>query len=120
MTRPTPRKKTALELAEERRLAALTPDERERLEAARKKLRERAERSLRRSTTAYPNETGQEPVRVKLDNLARDERERLAAMEPAERQALARARRKMRRFPIMTPRPQVDPEQVARDAEDLL
>ena len=119
MTPPTPRKKTALELAEERRLAAMTPDERERLEAARKKLRERAERRLRQPT-AHRNETGQEPARVKLDNLARAERERLAAMEPAEHQALERARRKMRRFPVMSPRPEVDPEQVARDAEDLL
>lgn len=46
MTPPTPRKKTALELAEERRLAAMTPDERERLEAARKKLRARADAAL--------------------------------------------------------------------------
>ena len=46
MTRPTSRKKTALELAEERRLAAMTPDERERLEAARKKLRARVDDAL--------------------------------------------------------------------------
>ena len=46
MTRPTSRKKTALELAEERRLAAMTPDERERLEAARKKLRARVDAAL--------------------------------------------------------------------------
>lgn len=119
MAPPTRSKKTALELAEERRLAAMTPEDQARLEAARKKLRERAERGLRQPTT-HPNETGQEPTRGELDTLARDERERLAAMEPAERQALARARRKMRRFPIGSPRPQVDPEQVARDAEDLL
>ena len=34
MTPPTPRKKTALELAEERRLAAMSPEDRARLDAA--------------------------------------------------------------------------------------
>ena len=46
MTRPTRRKKTALELAEERRLAAMSPEERARLDAARKKLRARADAAL--------------------------------------------------------------------------
>lgn len=46
MTPPTPRKKTALELAEERRLAAMSPEDRARLDAARRKLRARADAAL--------------------------------------------------------------------------
>lgn len=46
MTRPTSRKKTALELAEERRLAAMSPEDRARLDAARQKLRARADAAL--------------------------------------------------------------------------
>lgn len=46
MTRPTSRKKTALELAEERRLAAMSPEDRARLDAARRQLRARADAAL--------------------------------------------------------------------------
>ena len=46
MTPPNRSKKTALELAEERRLAAMSPEDRDRLEAARQKLRARADAAL--------------------------------------------------------------------------
>lgn len=65
MTPPTKRTKTALERAEERRLAAMTPDERERLEAARKKLRARADgllgvRPLGKTVKPTPAQVAQE------------------------------------------------------------
>lgn len=68
MTPSTRRQKTGLELAEERRLAAMTPAQRDRLEAARKKLRARADVLLGdRPLGRHPHNPTTDPEQVARD-----------------------------------------------------